>query len=223
MTCRLPLVATVVTAAVCLSGCGSAGHTPISSTVATGTQFQPTSKTFTITTPAGWKGLNSHSLADGAATAAKLNPAFANMKAQLVTLSKNPNLVFIADASKEGRTIALTTGFAVTGLARSVPMDVNLSNSAAENAVVKQYESQAGEMHVRVQKTSTSLAGHPAVNLSYAFPIHASAGVLKAGESDTILVWHKHLYIVSLSAPVANAADYDSTFFRILQSFEIRS
>ncbi len=220
----LARIAAVMIAGACLSGCGNAtGHAPISSTVAKGTQFQPTSKSFRITTPAGWKGLNSHSLATGAAAVAKANPALANMKSQLVMLSKNPNLVFVADATKAGRTIALTTGFSVNGLARSGPMDVNLSNVAAEKAVVTQYATQAQQLNVPFTHHSTTLAGHPAVVLSYVFVVHASAGVINVRESDTILVWHKNLYIISLSAPVTNAADYRSTFSGILQSFDDRS
>ena len=101
-------------------------------------------------------------------------------------------------------------------------MDVILSNVAAEKAVVTQYATQAQQLNVPFTHHSTTLAGHPAVVLSYVFVVHASAGVINVRESDTILVWHKNLYIISLSAPVANAADYRSTFSGILQSFRWR-
>ena len=100
-------------------------------------------------------------------------------------------------------------------------MDVNLSNVAAEKAVVTQYATQAQQLNVPFTEHSTTLAGHPAVVLSYVFVVHASAGVINVRESDTILVWHKNLYIISLSAPVKNAADHRSTFSGMLQSFEI--
>ncbi len=217
----LTSLAAILVAALYLAGCGSSGHAPISSTVADGTAFQPTSKTFSITAPPGWKGLNSDSLADGAAAAARRNPELVNEGAQLKLLAKNPNLVFLVDGSKGGRTLALKTGFAVNSLARSVPMDVNLSNSGAEAAVVKQYHVQADELHFTIAKNSTTLAGHPAVHLTYTVPINTADGIVRARESDTILVWNKNLYIVSLTAPAAHATDYATTFANMLQSFKI--
>ncbi|HEU0192773.1 MAG TPA: hypothetical protein VFQ71_01160 [Gaiellales bacterium] len=213
--------AAVLAVVACLSGCGGSGHTPISASVAGGTRFQPASKTFTITTPAGWKGLNSNTLSEAANDAARRNPEFASLKAGIVAVGKNPNLVFVVDATKEGRTVELESGFGVNGIARSSPLDVNLSNAAAEQAVARQYDSQAAQLHFHITRVQTTLAGHPALRLTYVMPVHTDAGTVRAREADTVLVWGKHVYIVSLTAPVTSSADYASTFSRILNSFTI--
>ena len=215
-------IAVLALAAACLSGCGSSGHKPLSSSVAGGTQFEPTSKAFRLTTPSGWKGINSGTLSGaGAADIAKRNPELANMKSQLAALSKNPNLVLLIDQSPRGKAAIARFAFAVNGLARSVAVHVDVTNAAAEREIVAQYDEQAAQLHFHNTKTNTSLAGHPAIAVSYNVPIHTVKTTVLTHETDTILVWHKHVYIVSLTSPASSAAAYQPTFAAILRSFTI--